>query len=331
MSRTPRRSMPLRAATLAATGLLVAGLAGPALAAKPSSAGPAPTATEIRFDSVSTPSITVPSTPGAPTSYIVQDTAFVVSLSFWGLDGAGDMAPLPLSENKATGVTVTGPGLSATVDVPAGALETELTGLVLPDPAEAVTLRASAPGPRKTEVTGESDEFDVLIQSKPVTGRTTIGGAGGTAEECVATPAEPVCGDLLPPPIGGFGPHGLLANGVCAVSDTACKATYIQALVGIPDATETNPATLIMKCDKTLCGVGAIKSSTLSFQLTPTGDRVVAPACPAKGTVGSYDAERDISETNAPFCVDYVQSTRDNAGDTLLYLLFYVDAKVRWM
>jgi hypothetical protein len=51
--------------------------------------------------------------------------------------------------------------------------------------------------------------------------------------------------------------------------------------------------------------------------LLPAGPVTVAPACPAKGVVG----------TDQKYCVDYVQSTRDNAGDTILYLLFVEDGR----
>ena len=43
-----------------------------------------------------------------------------------------------------------------------------------------------------------------------------------------------------------------------------------------------------------------------------------APACPTKNTIGSSQV----------VCVDYVQSQRDNAGDTMLYLLFTEDARI---
>ena len=103
--------------------------------------------------------------------------------------------------------------------------------------------------------------------------------------------------------------------------DKTCVNSYVQALAAVVGADRTNPATIIMKCDKTLCGGGAIKSKRLTVTLTPGGPDVEAPDCPAKGTVGPAPLT---------FCVDYVQSTRDNAGDTILYLLFVQDAKVRF-
>ena len=79
----------------------------------------------------------------------------------------------------------------------------------------------------------------------------------------------------------------------------------------------SHPPTLVMKCDKTSCGGGSLKAAQLNVSLSATGALTAAPACPAKGTIGSDQA----------YCVDYVQSTRDNAGDTFLYLLFFEDAR----
>lgn len=317
MSRTTNRHTAFRAGALVAAGVLVAGLGGPAAADKPSDAGRAPTATQIQFDSIDTPTIQPPDTTGTPASYIVQDVPFDVELSFWGLNDQGALAPLPLSDTKDTAVTVTGPGLSATVEVPAGDLGASFTGLTLADAADGVTLSASAPGPRRTVITGRSLPFDVLIES---TEDTSIGGVV-TDAACDAAEGDPICADLIAP-AGGFTTSTLLSLGVCAedAGGVGCLGSYVQALAGLA-LDRNDPATLVVKCDKTLCGGGAIQGNTLTVQLTANHEPTPAPACPAKGVVGE----------GQQFCVDYVQSTRDNSGDTHLYLLFVVDAKVRWM
>jgi hypothetical protein len=48
-----------------------------------------------------------------------------------------------------------------------------------------------------------------------------------------------------------------------------------------------------------------------------TSALVVAPACPAKGTIGA-------SQT---YCVDYVSSTRGNSADLSLVVLFLKDLR----
>lgn len=306
-----------------AVGALLALLlpvATPAAAGKPDNpgGGPAPVATEIVFDSISTPTITVPDTAGAPASYIVQDIAFDVALSFWGTDDTGADAQLPLSTNQDVTVTVTGPGLSATVEVPAGETSASLTGLELPTPADGVTLSATASG-HKADASGISPAFDVLIR---FTDGRSVGG-NQTAEGCEATQVDPICADLIAPDTG-FGTGTLLALGVCSkgAGGTGCLGSYVQALAGFT-ADVNDPATLIMKCDKSLCGGGAIHKVDLDVQLLPGGPTVTAQPCASKGV-----AEPETGGDS--FCVDYVQSTRDNAGDTHLYLLFTVDAKVRF-
>lgn len=314
---TTRQMVALALGTLAALLLPVAAPASAAPAVN-SGGGPAPVATMIEFDSLSTPTITVPDTPGAPASYIVQDTAFDVTLSFWGTDDSGVHAQLPLSTNKDVTVAVTGPGLSASVEVPAGATGASLTGLTLPTPADGVTLSAVASG-HKTHASGTSPTFDVLIES---TDGRSIGG-NQTAAGCEATEVDPACADLIAPG-SGFGTATLLSLGVCstAAGGTGCVGNYVQALAGFA-ADVNDPATLVMKCDKSVCGGGAIHKVDLDVQLLPGGPTVTAEPCASKG-VATPETGSD------PFCVDYVQSTRDNAGDTHLFLLFTVDAKVRF-
>ncbi|MGN6574266.1 MAG: hypothetical protein ACTHKG_01130 [Nocardioides sp.] len=287
--------------------------------AKPQPAPVYGTATHVRFDEVSTPSITVPAdAPGAEDLwYAVAGLDLQAQLTF--LDD-GDAAS-PLSDNKTVTVTVSyGTTVLGSVDVAPGVDHATVDLTPIATAVSGIRLTASADAKPKA-VTGTSDPFDVLIESEDINsdGRSAIGGAGGTDTECNATPEFPVCADLIPPAGGSFGDGGLLSRGVCVAEDT-CFDSYVQALASIAGADRTNPATLIMKCDKTLCGGGAIKSKRLSVTLTPTSGTEEAPDCPAKNTVG----------TDQTFCVDYVQSTRDNAGDTFLYLLFVQDLKVRF-
>jgi hypothetical protein len=119
----------------------------------------------------------------------------------------------------------------------------------------------------------------------------------------------------------------LLSLGACDSAYAGCGSTrgsLVQTLADLHDEvtgdlyTKTSPATLFMKCDKSLCGSGSIQSKTLSYSLKGNAALQTAPACPAKGTVG---ADQDA-------CVDYVVSKRDGSGDTYLYLLFTEDARV---
>lgn len=346
------RLLALVLGALVAVLLPVVSVAGPAGAAK--STVDSTVATSIRFDSVTTPdsTISLPGTPGAqdlwyvvggpvttrdatgtPTAY-GAGTPFDVDLTFLRQDSiTGDWVPAPLSTFKTVTVTVKyGSTILGTKDVDPNLATAKLTGLRIDVPASNVTLTASADTKPKA-VTGTSRAFDVLIESLDVTGSLTSTGGGASTGPC--SPAyKTVCGDLIPPAGVTFADGGLLSRGLCV--GTRCKDTYVQALVDFTPSV-TNPATLLMKCDKDLCGVGSIKSKTLDVTLSPgsqvQGDpRAVtyaAPACLDKGTV-PYDETAPISSSNLPFCVDYVQSTRDNAGDTILFLLFVEDAKVRF-
>ena len=82
--------------------------------------------------------------------------------------------------------------------------------------------------------------------------------------------------------------------------------------------TGPHPFTFIAKCDKSLCAGKGIKSYKLKVSLDAGVAPTTSPACTAKGVVNA----------GAEFCTDYVQSTRDGAGDVLLYLLFVRDARI---
>lgn len=320
-SRTARAA---RTAIALAIGTLVAVL----LPVVAEGAQPSTTATHIRFASIGTPSIPLPDTPGTDgLAFVVAGTPFDVGLTF--LDDAD--APAPLSANATVTVTVRlGKTALGSVDVPGGSTTAQVQGLTIAAPTADVILTASA----RSRVTGTSAPFDVLIESDAVNTdkRTSTGGDGGTVDGCTATLANPVCADLLPPTSSGFSAGGQLSRGLCSTSDI-CKNSYIQPLVAFT-ADNQDPATLVMKCDKKLCGTGAIQRQVLNVTLSPNpqsafGGDLVAPACPAKGVVG-YDPGQPYGAGNSPFCIDYVQSTRDNAGDTILYLLFVLDLKARF-
>lgn len=327
-ARTPRTAIAL------ALGALLAALLplSQATAAKP--VADDTIASSIAFTEVTDAAISLPDSPGANGLwYVVQDRTFTVDLAF--VNAAG--APRPLSTSKAVTVSVKhGSTVLGSVEVPANETTAPLggAGFVIADAAAGVRLTAVADTkPRATN--GTSRPFDVLIKTLPVTagGLTSIGDEGDGTHPCVPAPGT-VCGDLLAPAGAEFGENGHLSQGECATG-TKCVDTYVQAIVTFSPS-PTNPATLVMKCDKDACGVGAIKNKKLQVTLSPESPepndpRAVdyeAPACSAKGVVDYVPGT--VGPGNLPFCVDYVQSTRDNAGNTLLHLLFVEDAKVRF-
>ena len=95
-------------------------------------------------------------------------------------------------------------------------------------------------------------------------------GIGGDANCTSATRSAPVCAIVLLP--RGAGADVLLSVGAC---DTSAGSTYAPCFVGANGTggaivqtlfaqpttpyTTTSPATVVVKCDKTLCGTGAIR------------------------------------------------------------------------
>jgi hypothetical protein len=328
MTSYPRRSAArgsVAATLVVAFGLLLAMLT-PMLGAD-AAAPPAP-ATQIVFTSVQTPSTTiqVPDTPGAPTSFIVKGVPFNVDVALRDANGS----PAPLSSTKDVDVALRvsdAPGVIARVTVPSGATTATFKGITLPTAANGVQLTARSEPKKPAEaITGTSAAFDVLrdFVASPVARLTSIGSGGGLNASCDATPGEPVCADLLLDQARVTSANLLLSLGLCD-QQVACRpgGSVVQVLVGLTDLNSGAPAaTLVMKCDKSLCGGGGVPSFGLLVDLTYAGapTTTAAPPCPDKGVLGS----------GQDFCVDYVQSTRSNAGDLFLYLLFDQDARVRF-
>lgn len=304
---------------LAGLATAIAALLASALATVPATAAPpGPTATEIT-------SIVVGSTEEVPETrggtglvYVERGESFDVRVTF----------DAPLSWNKDTDLLLkvtNGPEAGRTFGavVPAESAEGTFSGIELQEAANDVVLQVSVNARRTEVLPAATDPFDVLrfADTYPEPGSLTSISSTTSASgvPCVATPAEPVCADLLLPPGAAKSPL-LVSSGVC---DGDCVRAYIQILVGL-DVTPESPATLVMKCDKTACGGGGVVHQELEVALAPTDPPQAAQPCAEKGV-----ATPEIGED--PYCVDYVQSTRDNAGDTFLYLLFVVDAKVRFL
>jgi hypothetical protein len=291
--------------------------------------------------------------PTAPTSMVITDVSSATSPPTGLPPGsaprvlvkAGD--PISVTVAFYIGTTPTSFGSDTSLKITSTAGTPSPASVVAPADAQSVTFTTSvatvanrvgltvtvAKGPSKGLTTGTpnaAQRFDVLsdlqFRSAPA-GAAFTDGIGGDDGHCGnATRSYPVCGVVVLPNgaacVGdGCSAPILLSTGACDTTYAKCGSTsgvVIQTLFNDGGLySRTDPAALIVKCDKSLCGGGAIQGVRLNF--SPLGDAALesAPDCPAKGIVGPDQTA----------CVDYVQSKRDNSGDSILYLLFGRDMR----
>jgi hypothetical protein len=309
---------------LTCLGLAVAGLvASPAHAANP-----APVL--IRIDGVSS-ATTAPAGSNAPYALIKAGDDFHVNVSFWDADNQ------PASFNSDTALSITSSvGALSTVVVPKGNETFALTTHIdVPANQVSVTVSVQTKRHQTSDVAGDTTDpnqlFDVVSDLRfedTSPGSNFSAGIGGDTNCAAADRQHPVCGIvLLPNGAKGTSSNVLLSLGKCDATYTKCdtRGAVVQALadLGTPGQLDglystTSPATVVIKCDKVLCPGGKISDYHLQVSLNGNDALQQAAACPAKGT---------MADVNHP-CVDYVQSTRDGAGDTLLYLLFAKDVRI---
>ena len=166
---------------------------------------------------------------------------------------------------------------------------------------------------------GQSLFFDVLDSLKFTPKGDPSLGTGLGADTCNTKSTVSVCGVVVLP--NGIGsPAAALASGVC--SDVLCTGgKEVQFIAGLTDDagadlySRTNPATLILQCDKTKCHGTGVPNFSAKVSLDAAGPLSVSPACTTKGVI----------QAGADFCTDYQNSRRNNAGDLLLAVLFFKD------
>lgn len=320
-----RRPLLTLLATLA-VALATVGLQAGTASGGPGPKGP-PAPALIVVDSITSTVAPPAGTPGEAVPYVLVEAgqSFDITVSFYDASGA------PASFNKDTVLVIstdTGPANQpspSTGKALKGKTTATLTTM-LPSPANQVSVTVSAPsttGPVAVAPgTSRPDQrFDVLAELELRDLGSPLG-IGGDAGCTAATEADPVCGVVLLPN-GADSNQVLLSRGLCGDEYSGCRdarGSVVQVLADLGDRySPANPATMIVRCDKTLCLPGPIQDTKLSFSLAGNAALVEAPACPAKNTIGWPEQEA---------CVDYVQSSRDGVGDTVLYFLFWKDARV---
>jgi hypothetical protein len=174
-----------------------------------------------------------------------------------------------------------------------------------------------------------SDAFSVDVA---LTAKSAVVQAGDSLDlrdaNCGApTSTETTCGRLILP-AGGPGGRVVMSVGSCdglADCRTAGGAEALVVTAVFPGQfAKENPATLILACDKVICGQSGagLPQLPVIYTFDNGGDLGIPPLggiadpCPAKGVLGE---DQDI-------CVDYVNSSR-NQGDLYTHVLFDHDLR----
>jgi len=133
----------------------------------------------------------------------------------------------------------------------------------------------------------------------------------------VPNSVEPTCGHLLT-----TGAEGdiVMSVGSCDDAGPCTTSGGFTALVVTVNADIQHPqgqhSTLILSCDKVLCGGTGVPKRPVIYTFDNSGDLTeTAGACPRKSDLGSLEV-----------CVDYVSSMRSD-GDLYLFVLFDHDVR----
>lgn len=309
----PRWSRAIRARLVLAL-LSALALVGAVTAPAPASASPTP-APILTVSAATDPALLsqLSDAPAESIPYVLTavDVQFEVTVS---LSAA-------LSNDTTVTLTPNGTGVLSTTQATIAAGQTSVT---VDETYSAVTpgLQISAVSSNKKIATGTTPAFPVDA-ALTVLGGQDAGLLGGTAgadgSGCTTvSPTNPICGRVTLP--NGATGNVAMTLGPCPAGVSHCPSGNVvtQLIAGMSGIySRTNPATMTLVCDKSLCGQGGVPHYTALWSEEATGDLLAAPACPSKGVIGDTQ----------DFCTDYVASTRDNAGDLLLVVLFYKDVR----
>ena len=297
-------------ALFAALGLLLSGLA----LAAPSSAAPpiTPTSIDVQVSTDNSPYV-----GGNPPDVLAKAGDSIYVLLTLQPPGA------TFNKNTALDLTVvggTGVFTPSRVSFPKG-LNTFEFAVTYSKAEVGIQLNVS-PAPSNGKASGLaqnnlSDPFEIQ--------RTLITASAGSPQLASGFGSD-VCGQDSPEPLCGIAylPNGISSEkAALAIADCSpavpCSpgSQIVSFLAGLGAYSHTNPATVVLRCDKSLCGGGGVSSYTVQAAKFWGEALTAAPACTDKGQV----------QAGEPYCIDYVQSRRDNAGDLLLYWLVTDDLR----
>jgi hypothetical protein len=278
-----------------------------------------------------------PTNPGSGLGGPVQGRPFSVVVEV--IDSAGQ----PTTVNQKTSIVleeVSGPGVltgNTTVDIPRNGSGATISGAIYSPFANGVVLQVRAVSGVQLGLDPETNPATVEVALTAV-GRNANPGESLnlTDPECAApTPEVPTCGQLLLP--NGASGRVIMSVGSCdglvdpslGRDEDRClnvgntEGLVVTTIADLKDGEgnqlyEGTHATLILACDKVLCGQSGVPKLPVIYTVENTGQLdTPAPECSAKGVLGELEDA----------CVDYVSSMR-SGGDLYLVVLFRIDA--RW-
>jgi hypothetical protein len=277
-----------------------------------------------------TQGVTIPTTPGAPAALLKANDQFTLTATLVNRNGGA----VAVSNSQDTTITLTAAnaawvaGSVLTAIVPAKGTTATFTGIALASSTGDVTLTATASGFDAALLLkpGSTRQFDLL---KGINEVSIPAGSGSlkVSQYGVGAPCQVGDGGTVPQTCAELvAPNGVTSNAVfttatCLTANCATgNDTLLQVLANLPPTpagSRTPAGTIIMTCDKTLCGNGGVTSFIVQASLAGGGALAPAPSCKKKGLLNSSTAA----------CLDYVSSTRDNAGDVHLFLQIPFDAR----
>lgn len=272
----------------------------------------------------------VPAGSNAPDQLIVSGkTDVTVTVTAVGPDATGTLVAQPVQKASTFALTVTSHSgstvLSPTSVTIAKGSSTGSVVVRFTGQANGVAVAAKGSGTLSGwTASSVASPVDVALKASASPTSTSFWGTAG------ATPCAPditvgnrVCADLVLPT--GVSSDVLLTTGLCDTALTCgSNKDLVQVLADLTGVTRTTPAKLIVKCDKSACPGGGVPSYKVLFSVSPGSSVPLseAPACSSKGVV-----DQAYMTPGGGYCVDYVQSKRDGAGDLHLFLLFTQDAR----
>jgi hypothetical protein len=296
---------------------------GAAIAAPPAGAAPAPAPAGISA-AASTDNSTLGGGLAVPAVLVAADSPFVLTVTLTPAGATFNTdTKLSLTASLASGAHPGGSLSPASIVMPAGvnSAQFSVSYSAVENGVQVTVSVAKASGKISQVTPGTTAAFDVLktVEIFPATEPSLGTGLGVGDAGCTSDSTEPECGTVVLPR-GFSSQNGALSLGACT-SDLGCTAgsQVVQFIADLGSAySPQDPATLIIRCSKQLCAGKAVSSYTLKVSFSATGPlNLVSAPCATKGVA--------LDAAGNTFCTDYVQSHRDNAGDTLLYLLFVHD------